>query len=112
MGFNLNFFMRMKRTIGKRNGDNLSNVDDGCPPKKRTLKKSYSSNNLLELLDKKEKKESDIDELISSLATKVSISKSSNFSYQNGLPDFLLPQDKKDDSLEKSSTDDYDGIEF
>lgn len=98
--------MKARRIKKKRNGDNLSIADDDCPPKKKTLRKSYSSSNLLD------KKETDIDELISSLASKVSISKSSNFSYHNGLPDFLLAQNKKDDSLEKISTDDYDGIEF
>ena len=85
--------MKARRIKKKRNGDNLFIIDNYCPPKKKTLRK----------------KETDIDELISSLASKVSISKSSNFSYQDGLPDFLLPQD---DSLEKSSADDYDGIEF
>ena len=109
MGFNVIKIMRMKRTKKKWNGDNQSNADDDCLPKKKTLRKSYSSSNLL---DKKEKKETDIDELISNLASKVSISRSSNFSYQDGLPDFLLPHDKKDNSIKKISTDDYDGIEF
>lgn len=103
---------KMKRNVNMYRDSHLSDSEDSDCPSKKKLSRSYSSSNLLLLLDEKSqeefKRDLDINNLISDLINKTTISRRRNFSYENG----EIPKYPSFEDLSKASTQQSSSIDF